>query len=131
MAEKQAFNFSMGSGDGNVELVVATDEFCALAKAFGAEIIFIAGGADGHVSDPLGGSDGGGIQFTVDGYRTAMAELRQQFPTTPILFGGAGGYVPTVNNHPKAEGPYGSTAEVWATATLTLAAGAKSMEVSA
>ena len=131
MAEKQAFNFAMGSGDGNVELVVATDEFCALAKAFGAEIIFIAGGADGHVSDPLGGSDGGGIQFTVDGYRTAMAELREQFPTTPILFGGAGGYVPTVNNHPKAEGPYGSTAEVWATATLTLAAGAKSMEVSA
>jgi acetoin utilization deacetylase AcuC-like enzyme len=131
MAEKRAFNFAMGSGDGNVELMVATDEFCALAKAFDAEIIFIAGGADGHVSDPLGGSDGGGIQFTVDGYRTAMAELRQQFPTTPILFGGAGGYVPTANNHPKAEGPYGSTAEVWATATLTLAAGTKSMEVSA
>ena len=59
------------------------------------------------------------------------AELRQQFPTTPILFGGAGGYVPTVNDHPQAEGPYGSTAEVWATATLTLAAGAKNMEVSA
>jgi acetoin utilization protein AcuC len=130
-AAQHAYNFPMKSGDGNAELLAASEEFCALAKAFGAEIIFIAGGADGHISDPLGGSDGGGIRFTVDGYRLAMAELREQFPTTPILFGGAGGYVPTVNDHPQAEGPYGSTAEVWATATLTLAAGTKSMEVSA
>lgn len=131
MPEKQAYNFAMKAGDGNAELLAATDEFCALTAEFGAGIIFIAGGADGHVSDPLGGIDGGGIRFTVDGYRAAMTKLRQQFPTTPILFGGAGGYVPTVNDHPQAEGPYGSTAEVWATATLTLAAGAKGTEVSA
>lgn len=123
--EKRIFNRALNSGDGNRELLEATRDFCDLSKLFGAEIILIAGGADGHVSDPLGGRDGGGIEYTVEGATAAMQAIRESFPSTPILFGGAGGYLPTTSENPLAEGPYGSTAEMWATATLTLAAGAR------
>lgn len=125
LPEKHVYNRPLQSGDGNLELLDATRGFCELSAQFGAEIIFIAGGADGHISDPLGGRHGGGIEYTVEGIAEAMKAIRESFPTSPILFGGAGGYLPAVSDDPLAEGPYGSTAEVWATATLTLAAGAR------
>lgn len=125
LPEKHVYNRPLRSGDGNGELLEATQDFCERAAAFGAEIIFIAGGADGHVSDPLGGRHGGGIEYTVAGVADAMRCIRECFPSTPILFGGAGGYLPTTSGDPLAEGPYGSTAEMWATATITLAAGAR------
>jgi acetoin utilization deacetylase AcuC-like enzyme len=125
LPEKHVYNRPLRSGDGNRELLEATSSFCDLSAAFGAEVIFIAGGADGHISDPLGGRHGGGIEYTVEGVAEAMRVLRASFPSTPILFGGAGGYLPVTSNDPLAEGPYGSTAEMWATATLTLAAGAR------
>jgi acetoin utilization deacetylase AcuC-like enzyme len=34
------------------------------------------------------------LQFTIAGYETVAKRLRKKFPNTPILVGGAGGYLP-------------------------------------
>jgi hypothetical protein len=50
------------------------------------------------------------LQFTVAGYTAAAKYLRESFPDTPILIGGAGGYLPD-----------SSTPEVWAAFSAAVA----------
>ena len=104
--EKNVYNYPLGDqgsegeiGKGDEALLRGVARFCELAKDFNAEFLFIAAGADGHTDDPLSS-----LQFTVAGYTAAARYLRENFPETPILIGGAGGYLPD-----------SSTPEVWAT----------------
>jgi acetoin utilization protein AcuC len=86
---EQVYNRPLRAGDGNTELLLATDEFIELAKEFRADYIFFAAGGDGHANDPLAH-----LQYTADGAGKAMEKVRAAFPTTPMLLGGAGGYRP-------------------------------------
>lgn len=63
--------------------------FIQLAIEFNPDIIFIACGADGHESDPLSN-----LKYTLEGYSYVAKTLRNHFPDTPMLIGGAGGYQP-------------------------------------
>jgi acetoin utilization protein AcuC len=103
--EKFVYNYPLGDeGDeGDIEkgdeaLLKGVAGFGRLADEFNADLIFIAAGADGHAEDPLSS-----LQFTIAGYEAVAKNLRKQFPNTPILVGGAGGYLPDSR-----------TPEVWA-----------------
>jgi acetoin utilization protein AcuC len=103
--DKKVYNYPLHSpegeedlGKGNAALLQGIDLFLKLAKEFEADLIFIACGADGHQEDPLSS-----LQFTVEGFRKAAQLIRSTFPDTPILIGGAGGYLPDSR-----------TPEVWA-----------------
>jgi len=87
--EKLAYNETLVSGDGDAELMTGVNRFCALAKAFDPDVIFIAAGADGHHLDPLAH-----LNYETTGMHAAMASLRSAFPSKPMLMGGAGGYQP-------------------------------------
>jgi acetoin utilization deacetylase AcuC-like enzyme len=65
------------------------ERFITLNRDFGADLLFIAAGADGHAEDPLSS-----LQFSLDGYRQIASRIRDAFPEVPILIGGAGGYLP-------------------------------------
>ena len=52
-------------------------------------MIFLAGGADGHVDDPLST-----LRYSISGMEAAFRLVRRAFPEVPILLGGAGGYLP-------------------------------------
>jgi len=95
-SEKFVYNFPLGaeSGEGDIgkgdeALLKGVAEFCRLTDEFNADLIFVAAGADGHAEDPLSS-----LQFTIAGYETVAKRLRKKFPNTPILVGGAGGYLP-------------------------------------
>jgi acetoin utilization protein AcuC len=111
MAEKLVYNYPLGAegtegeiGKGDEALLRGVAEFCRLADEFNADFIFVAAGADGHVEDPLSS-----LQFTIAGYKAVAKYLRKKFPNTPILVGGAGGYLPDSR-----------TPEVWAGFAETL-----------
>jgi len=94
--EKFVYNFPLGDsgGEGDIEkgdeaLLKGVAEFARLADEFNADLIFIAAGADGHAEDPLSS-----LLFTIAGYTSAAKLLRKLFPNTPVLVGGAGGYLP-------------------------------------
>lgn len=87
--ENAALNFPLVEGTGDEGLDMASESFIEAAKAFQPDYIFIACGADGLGADPLSGLD-----YTVEGYANTMKKIRSQFPNMPILFGGAGGYLP-------------------------------------
>ena len=94
--EKFVFNYPLGDQDVEGEvgkndeaLLRGVAEFCRLADEFNADLIFIAAGADGHVEDPLSS-----LEFTMAGYKAVAKCLRKHFGNTPILIGGAGGYLP-------------------------------------
>jgi len=94
--EKFVYNFPLGDegneggiGKGDAALLKGVAEFGRLADEFNADLIFVAAGADGHAEDPLSS-----LQFTIAGYKAVAMYLRKKFPGTPILFGGAGGYLP-------------------------------------
>jgi acetoin utilization protein AcuC len=94
--EKFVYNYPLGNegeeGDiekGDEALLKGVAEFGRLAGEFNADLIFVAAGADGHSEDPLSS-----LQFTIAGYKAVAKYLRKQFPNTPILIGGAGGYLP-------------------------------------
>lgn len=87
--EKNAFNWPLPPDSGVLSLSEAVSAFILAADRHKADLIFIAGGADGHEGDPLST-----LKYTYAGYETAMGMVRAAFPTTPILFGGAGGYQP-------------------------------------
>ena len=78
---------STGKGDG--ALLTAVERFIGLSRDFGADLLFIAAGADGHAEDPLSS-----LQFSLDGCREVASRIRCAFPEVPILVGGAGGYLP-------------------------------------
>ena len=103
--EDHVFNRSLRAGDGDTELLEATAEFIELAEEFRADIIFIAAGADGHESDPLSY-----LQYTEGIYHEVAALLRDAFPSTPMLIGGAGGYQPD-----------SFTPQIWANFTVAIA----------
>ena len=90
------YNYPLGSDDpeqnsnkDDQALLAGVEEFCRLADQFQPDLIFIACGADGHAEDPLSS-----LQFTVEGFKSVAKLLRSTFPSTPILMGGAGGYLP-------------------------------------
>jgi acetoin utilization protein AcuC len=94
--EKLVYNYPLGAegtegeiGKGDEALLRGVVEFCRLAHEFNADLIFIAAGADGHAEDPLSS-----LEFTIAGYEVVAKCLRKMFPNTPILVGGAGGYLP-------------------------------------
>ena len=89
LPEKKAINYPLPRNSGNPALMNAVYAFAGWVERHQADIIFIAGGADGHETDPLSTLD-----YTHLGFQTAMMVLREIFPTIPILFGGAGGYQP-------------------------------------
>jgi acetoin utilization protein AcuC len=101
---KKAMNFPLAAGTGDEGLIEATKSFIESAQAHGTTMIFIACGADGLANDPLAE-----LNYTLDGYCESMAMIREMFPETPILFGGAGGYLPDTE-----------TPEVWSQAALSL-----------
>jgi len=90
--EFSAYNEPLSQYAGDRELFDGVNRFIKLAKQFGADFILIAGGADGHVTDPLSS-----LMYTLNGVHHATSLVRFAFPDTPILFGGAGGYQPDTN----------------------------------
>jgi acetoin utilization protein AcuC len=109
--QKFVYNYPLGDagdegdfGKGDEALLKGVAEFGRLADEFNADLIFIAAGADGHAADPLSS-----LQFTIAGYKAVAKCLRKQFPNTPILVGGAGGYLPDSR-----------TPEVWSDFALSL-----------
>jgi acetoin utilization deacetylase AcuC-like enzyme len=106
-APRHVFNEPLAAGSGDDELLAGVERFIALATDFGADVVLIAMGADGHATDPLST-----LQYSVEGMVAAVRTVRRAFPEMPILLGGAGGYQPD-----------DVTPEVWA--RMALAAGAR------
>ena len=102
--EQKAFNFPLASGTDDEGLTDAVKSFLYLCLDFEPDLIFIACGADALADDPLSG-----LNYTVGGYELAMRSIRMAYPDTPILFGGAGGYLPD-----------DQTPELWGKASLAL-----------
>ena len=99
------YNDALTHGAGDEKLESGVERFILLAKAFKADLLFLAVGADGHAEDPLTG-----LNYSVEGISKVCSKIRYEFPTQPILMGGAGGYLPDTR-----------TPEVWANAALSLA----------
>lgn len=89
-------------------LVQICVDFARKAQDFGADLVFIAAGADGHINDPLTG-----LTWVNTDYITAMRALRDSLPQMPMLVGGAGGYR-----------PHDDTPAVWRDVVIELALGA-------
>ncbi len=87
--ENLIYNEPLDSYTGDEELATATKRFIDLCESFDPTILFIACGADAHEEDPLST-----LQYTVEGYKQSMNLLANNFKHLPILFGGAGGYLP-------------------------------------
>lgn len=100
------YNEPLAAYSTDADLANGVMNFVAVADLFMPDYIFVAGGADGHRNDPLSS-----LQYTLPGYREALGRVRSAFPTTPILFGGAGGYQPD-----------GATPMAWAEMVTALAA---------
>jgi acetoin utilization protein AcuC len=92
-------------GKGNEALEAGVTHFMHLVDAFKADLIFITCGADGHKEDPLSS-----LEYSVEGYEGIAKLLRSRYPDTPMLLGGAGGYLPDTR-----------TPEVWSHFTANLA----------
>ena len=103
------YNLPLPAGAGDLGLLVALQDAFRLIKRIDPDLILLAAGADGHVEDPLSS-----LGYTTIGYRAAARMLREEFPTLPILIGGAGGYRPD-----------DTTPEVWAEVATEVAAGAR------
>lgn len=94
--QKKVYNYPLGSRDdqrdndkSDLALARGVNDFVELTKEFLPDLIFIACGADGHAEDPLSS-----LEYSVEGYRNVARILRSTYPDMPILFGGAGGYLP-------------------------------------
>mgnify|MGYP005991015371 FL=1 len=87
--EKGIFNRPLASGSGDGELLAGIADFNRAAREFNPDLIFVAMGADGHITDPLST-----LTYSIEGMTAAITELRAAFPHTPFLLGGAGGYQP-------------------------------------
>jgi acetoin utilization protein AcuC len=101
------YNFPLDYQAGNDALYRGVDNFLHIAHKFNPDILFVTLGADGHVTDPLSS-----LRYTINGFQSALAEVRTQFPKTPILIGGAGGYQPD-----------DFTPEMWSRGALSLVSG--------
>ena len=92
-------------GKGDDALIAGVSDFIHVLGAFKADLVFITCGADGHREDPLSS-----LEYSVAGYAGIAKLLRRLFPEVPMLFGGAGGYLPDTR-----------TPEVWSTFATELA----------
>lgn len=104
--KNRAYNFPLATKSGDAELMSATEGFLEACREFQPTMIFVACGADGLADDPLST-----LTYTPEGYFNAMRAIREEYFDTPILLGGAGGYLPDTG-----------TPEVWKNATLGLMA---------
>ena len=105
--EYNAYNYALGLHDiekTDQALLRGVSIFIEEAKSFNPDLIFIACGADGHKEDPLSN-----LEYSVDGYTQVAKLLCENFPKTPFLMGGAGGYLPDTR-----------TPEVWANFAKTI-----------
>lgn len=100
----RAYNFPLAGETGDEGLLSATEHFIEACREFDPTMIFVACGADALEGDPLST-----LRYTVDGYSESMRLIREQYPTMPILLGGAGGYLPDTG-----------TPLVWSEAALAL-----------
>ena len=89
--EHKVFNYPLTdqTGKGDSALLAGVNRFIPIARNFQPDLLFVTSGADGLADDPLTQ-----LQYTVDGYAAAARLAREAFPATPILMGGAGGYLP-------------------------------------
>ena len=99
-----SYNFPLSPNTGDDGLALATASFIESAVDFKPTFIFIACGADGLSNDPLSS-----LRYTSGGYTRAMTEIKDAFYGVPILFGGAGGYLPD-----------NETPDLWVEASLAL-----------
>jgi acetoin utilization protein AcuC len=104
-SEYGIYNDPLNWGDGDSRLLQGVGRFIGLAQQFEPDLIFLAVGADGHAEDPLTG-----LAYSVGGISEACSAVKNFFINTPILMGGAGGYLPDTR-----------TPEVWSNAALMLA----------
>ena len=104
-ASPSVHNRPFAAGAGDDELVVAVQDFVDVAKVFQPDIILIAAGGDGHSYDPLSN-----LEYSEAGFAHCGELIRANFPETPVLLGGAGGYRP--DDH---------TPSMWLHMTLALA----------
>ena len=86
-------------------LRAGVSHFKNVLDSFKTDLIFITCGADGHSEDPLSS-----LEYSVEGYAGVAKMLRGLYPGMPILFGGAGGYLPDTR-----------TPEVWSRFATELA----------
>lgn len=87
--DQAAFNRPLAAGSGDGELLACIDDFTKIATEFEPDLVFVAMGADGHITDPLST-----LNYSVDGMCAAIAQVRLAMPEVPFLLGGAGGYQP-------------------------------------
>ncbi len=83
-------NWPLARGAGDQELLAGVAAI-ASCPSNGGEVLLVAIGADGHVTDPLSS-----LQYGYDGYAEAAAALSRLAVRhrSPIILGGAGGYQP-------------------------------------
>ncbi len=99
--EAGVHNLPLAHGAGDEELLGSIATVVELAEQWRPEVLLVAIGADGHVTDPLSS-----LQYSYDGYTQAaraLGGLAVQHDA-PVLLGGAGGYQPLTH-----------TPAVWAT----------------
>lgn len=92
MPEHGAYNWPLGYGAGDVEFRAAIDDIVLLANDVKPDVVLLATGADGHVTDPLST-----ICFDYPGYAyaaEAVAGIALDYSEGRVLIGGAGGYQP-------------------------------------
>jgi acetoin utilization protein AcuC len=111
--DKSAYNYPLmsngknhDSGSDDAALLRAVDKFFEISQDFKPDMLFVACGADGHKKDPLSS-----LRFTEIGFKEVARKLRTIYPLTPILMGGAGGYLPDT-----------TTPEIWAQFALDISA---------
>jgi len=104
--EQFLFNYPLGTSEGSGEsfkddsaLQRGVEKFILVASEFQPDLIFIACGADGHEEDSLST-----LRYSINGFKNVASRLKESFPNTPFLIGGAGGYLPDTR-----------TPEVWST----------------
>jgi acetoin utilization protein AcuC len=87
-----AYNWALRSGSGDDKFIEAMADIEMLADSIRPDVVLLATGADGHVTDPLST-----IEFDYPGYRYAaetIANIATRYSEGRVLIGGAGGYQP-------------------------------------
>ena len=87
--QSRVYNNPLEPGSGDTELAAAVIRFTTLCAEFQPDVIMIACGADGLDGDNLST-----LTYTIAGLESAVAHVRREYPATPMLLGGAGGYRP-------------------------------------
>jgi len=97
----RVFNYALPAESGDRELLHAVIEAKKELERFAPDVLLFAVGGDGFADDPLST-----LQYSYTGYRTVARSIGLFAGTLglPILFGGAGGYLPRTH-----------TPRVWAT----------------